>query len=152
MAAAAHCHIMVVLACMGAHAAPVVPLVTLVTLKIWYGDMSKTQLDHWKLFLGANVCQIKSLEFFPIFLTNRVWINQAKSWKWVMFKTLLWQPQWFQMNVWYTIWKYTYSSIFWLKKVFKIQNSYFIHFRTNVNQTSYSVVGHLFLQIHHVKS
>ena len=26
--------------------------------------MGKTQLDHWKLFLGANVCQIKSSDFF----------------------------------------------------------------------------------------
>ena len=41
-----------------------------VPLKIWCGDMSKTQLDLWKLFLGANVCQTKSLDFFPIFLTN----------------------------------------------------------------------------------
>jgi hypothetical protein len=59
--------------------------------------MGKTQFDHWKLFLGANICQIRTLDFFSNFLINRVWINQAKSWKCVMFKTLLWQPQWFQI-------------------------------------------------------
>ena len=55
-----------------------------------------------RIFLNPQVCKIKSLDFFTIFLTNRVWPNQAKSWKWVMFKTLLCQPTWFQMNVWYT--------------------------------------------------
>ena len=40
--------------------------------------MGKTQIDHWKLvFFGANACQIKSLDFFPMFLTNRVRKNSA---------------------------------------------------------------------------
>jgi hypothetical protein len=48
--------------------------------------------------------------FFSNLSTNRVWPNQAKSWKWVMFKTLLCQPKWFQVNVWYTLRKYTCSA------------------------------------------
>jgi hypothetical protein len=39
-----------------------------VSLKIWYGDLGKTQFDHWKFFLGKYVCQIKSLDFFPFCL------------------------------------------------------------------------------------
>ena len=50
-------------------------------LKIWYEHMVQNQPDHWKLVLDPKVSKIKSLDFFPIFLTNRVWSNQAKYWK-----------------------------------------------------------------------
>ena len=35
------------------------------------------------LIIGFGSKGIQSLYFFPIFLTNRVWPNQSKSWKWV---------------------------------------------------------------------
>ena len=38
-------------------------------------------LDHYKFILDLKVSKIKSLDFPPIFLTNRVWPKQAKSWK-----------------------------------------------------------------------
>ena len=86
----------------------------------------ETQPDHWKLVLDPYASKVKSLGFPPFFvLHNRVWLNQEKSWKWVMFKTLLCQPTWFQMYVLYTIWKYTWSAMILAKKNFKIQNSYF---------------------------
>ena len=51
-----------------------------------------------RISFGSKGMQNQKFRFF-----HRVWPNQAKSWKWVMFKTLLCQPTWFQMNVWYTI-------------------------------------------------
>ena len=72
------------------------------------------------------VCPSKNLDFSKIFFTRRILPNQAKSWKWVLFKTLLCQPRWFSMNVWYTIWKYIYSAIIWTQNFF--QNPEFIFF------------------------
>jgi hypothetical protein len=72
---------------------------------VWGHEQDPT----WSLEIvfGCKCMPNQKFRFFPIFLTNGVWIDQAKSWKWVMFKTLMWQLQWFQMNVWYTIGKYT---------------------------------------------
>ena len=77
-----------------------------------------------QLSFYPEITRFRNYDFFSNLSTNRVWPNQAKSWKWVMFKTLLCQPKWFQINVWYTIGKYTCSAIFKPKKIFKIQNSY----------------------------
>ena len=46
----------------------------------------QTQLDHLKLNLDPMVSTSKNLDFSKIFFTNRILPNQAKSWKWVMFK------------------------------------------------------------------
>ena len=46
-----------------------------------------------KIGFGSKGIQNEKFRF-PIFLANRVWANQAKSWKWVMFKTLHCTPQW----------------------------------------------------------
>ena len=86
------------------------PLLTLLLVAlenlVWaYGPEPTWSL---KIGFGSKGIQNEKFIFFsPIFLTNRVWPNQAKSCKWVMFKTLLCQPAWFQMYVWYVIWKYT---------------------------------------------
>ena len=36
-------------------------------------------LDHWEFFFDPKISKMKSLDFFPVFLTNRVLPNQAKS-------------------------------------------------------------------------
>ena len=54
------------------------------------------------------VCTGKNLDFFKICFTNRILPNHSKSCKWVVFKTLLCQTTWFQMNLWCTLWKYMY--------------------------------------------
>ena len=51
---------------------------------IWKFGMStrsklQTQPDHWKLVLDPKLSKIKSFDFVPIFLTDRVLPNQAKS-------------------------------------------------------------------------
>ena len=110
-------------------------------------NVAWAQPDHRKFVLDPKVSKIKSLDFFPIFLTNRVWTNQAKSWKWVMFKTLLCQPTWFQMYVLYTIWKYTWSAMIWAKKILKSK----IHILSNYEQTDLKTAlvpsGHFFKKI-----
>ena len=54
--------------------------------EIFQEDLVQTHPNHWELVLGAMVCPTKNLDFSKIFLTNRILPNQAKSWKWVMFK------------------------------------------------------------------
>ena len=45
----------------------------------------------WSLRIGfeSKCIQNPNLDFFSHFLTNRVWSNQPKIYKWIMFKTLL---------------------------------------------------------------
>ena len=74
----------------------------------------------FEIKFGSNGIPSKNLDLFSIFLTNRVCPNQAKSWKWAIFKTLLCQPPWFQMYVWYVILKvhivrYNLDQIFFSK-------------------------------------
>ena len=65
---------------------------------------------------GANVCQIKSLDFFPIFLT---------SWRWAMFKTPV------STNMVSNVFM-IYHMKGWAQKNIKIQSWCFDHFRTNI--------------------
>jgi hypothetical protein len=79
-------------------------------------DRKQNERKSWELTVCAMVSTGKNLDFLKIYFANRILPNHAKSWKWVMFKTLLCQTTWFQMNVWYTIWKYTQSGIIWAQK------------------------------------
>ena len=60
-----------------------------------WGPGPNPTFHHWELGLGAMVCPSQNSDFLKIFFTNRILPIQAKSWKWVMFKTLLCQPKWF---------------------------------------------------------
>ena len=113
-------------------------------LKIWYEHMVQNQLDYWKLVLDPKVSKIKSLDFPPIFLTNRVWPKQAKSWKWAMYvqDTALDSC----VNQHDFIWMYdilyesTHTQLWFRSKqnYFKIQNSNFAYLWTNEPQNGYS--------------
>jgi hypothetical protein len=59
--------------------------------EIFHEDLVQTQLDYWELVLVAMVCPSNNLDFLKIFFTHKILLNQAKSWKWVKFKTLLCQ-------------------------------------------------------------
>ena len=70
-----------------------------------------THLIKKQLSFYPEITRFRNYDFFSNLSTSRVWPKQAKRWKWVMFKTLLCQPKWIQVNVWYTIGKYTCSAI-----------------------------------------
>ena len=57
----------------------IVLLKNIVVQRLCKQSKIQTQPDHWKLVLDPKVSTIKSLDFFPIFLSNRVWPNQAKG-------------------------------------------------------------------------
>ena len=90
-----------------------------------------TYLVNKQLRNHPEIARFRIYDFFSNLSTTRVWPNQAKSWKWVMFKTLLCPPTRFQINLWYTIGKYTWSAIISAKFFFKVQNLYLALFWSN---------------------
>ena len=94
---------------------------------------------YWPLLELLPLPSILRLYFLFIFAENikvnktnmssyQVWSNQAKTWKWVIFKTLLCQPTWFKIHVSYTIWKYTWSAMILAKISFQNQKFIFCLF------------------------
>jgi hypothetical protein len=51
-------------------------------------------------------------------------------------KQFSWDATWFQMYIWFTIWKYTLPSIILVKKIVQNPNSYFAYLWTNEPQTA----------------
>ena len=115
------------------------PLSTIFSI-VWFPEVAKIVLPiHYSQFvfgLFKNCIHLKTvlMSFFAIKIIICIHVSSFRK---VLKKFENWQPAWFQMNVWYTIWKYTWLAIILAKKI-KIQNSYFAYSWTNGPKNGYS--------------